>query len=138
MQKLEDEPEIEFKNMSRSYDGVRENDFNAAYFEAWCSGQTGFPMVDASMRALHQGGWIYFRMLAMLVSFASYDLWLHWRPPAVYLAKHFLDFEPGIRFSQFQIQSGTTGINTLRIFSPAKQVKDHDPEGKFIKRRPRP
>jgi deoxyribodipyrimidine photo-lyase len=50
------------------------------------------------------------------------------------LAQHFLDFEPGIHYPQFQMQSGTTGINTLRIYSPAKQAKDHDPTGSFIRR----
>ncbi len=134
MQKLEDEPRIEFENMNRAYDGLRENDFNEAYFDAWCSGQTGYPMVDACMRCLHQTGWINFRMRAMLASFAAYHLWLHWRRPAVFLARHFLDFEPGIHFSQFQMQSGVTGINTVRIYSPIKQVKDQDPTGVFIKR----
>jgi deoxyribodipyrimidine photo-lyase len=85
------------------------------------------------MRALHAGGWINFRMRAMLVSFAAYHLWLHWRPTAQYLARHFLDFEPGIHFSQFQMQSGTTGINTVRIYSPIKQALDQDPDGIFIK-----
>lgn len=133
MQKLEDEPEIEFQNMSRVYDGLREIEFNEEYFTAWCEGRTGYPMVDACMRALLQHSWINFRMRAMLVSFASYHLWLHWRRPAVFLARHFLDFEPGIHFSQFQMQSGTTGINTVRIYSPIKQVADHDPTGKFIR-----
>ncbi|MEM8678016.1 MAG: FAD-binding domain-containing protein [Planctomycetota bacterium] len=133
MQKLEDEPRIEFENMNRAYDGLREDEFNPSHFEAWCQGQTGYPLVDACMRALHQHSWINFRMRAMLVSFASYHLWLHWRPTAVYLAQHFLDFEPGIHFSQFQMQSGTTGINALRIYSPIKQVADQDPEGLFIR-----
>lgn len=133
MQKLEDEPQLEFENLHRGYDGLRENDFNQERFEAWCRGETGYPMVDACMRALHQTSWINFRMRAMLISFASNHLWLHWRPTAVYLAKHFLDFEPGIHFSQCQMQSGTTGINTIRIYSPAKQVLDHDPKGLFIR-----
>lgn len=134
MQKLEDEPRIEFENMSRSYDGLREMEFSQERFEAWCDGRTGYPLIDACMRALKQHSWINFRMRAMLVSFSSYHLWLHWRQPAVYLAQHFLDFEPGIHFSQFQMQSGTTGINTVRIYSPIKQVKDQDPSGEFIKR----
>jgi deoxyribodipyrimidine photo-lyase len=73
-------------------------------------------------------------MRAMLVSFASYQLWLHWRKPALFLARHFLDFEPGIHFSQVQMQAGTTGINTIRIYSPIKQVLDQDPNGQFIRR----
>lgn len=133
MQKLEDEPELEFHNISRVYDGLRENDFSHERFEAWKAGETGYPMIDACMRALSQHSWINFRMRAMLISFASNHLWLHWRPTAIHLAKHFLDFEPGIHFSQCQMQSGTTGINTIRIYSPAKQVIDHDPRGIFIR-----
>lgn len=134
MQKLEDEPELEFQNISRVYDGLRENDFNQERFEAWKTGRTGYPMIDACMRALLENSWINFRMRAMLMSFASNHLWLHWRPTAIHLAKHFLDFEPGIHFSQCQMQSGTTGINTIRIYSPAKQVIDHDPTGLFVRK----
>ncbi len=133
MQKLEDEPDIEFRNMNRHFDGLREDEFDEEKFAAWCAGETGYPMVDACMKALQRTGWINFRMRAMLVSFAANHLWLHWRRPAVYLARHFLDFEPGIHFSQFQMQSGTTGINTIRIYSPRKQVIDQDPRGVFLK-----
>ncbi len=134
IQKLEDEPEIEFRNMARVYDGLREDEFDEARFEAFCAGQTGYPMVDACMRCLHETGWLNFRMRAMLVSFSSYHLWLHWRRPAQYLAAQFLDFEPGIHFSQFQMQSGVTGINSVRVYSPAKQAQDQDPRGVFIRR----
>ena len=133
IQKLEDEPAIEFENMSRVYDGLREGEFRQSYFDAWSAGQTGYPMVDACMRALHAHSWINFRMRAMLVSFAAYHLWLHWRPVSLHLARHFLDYEPGIHYSQVQMQSGTTGINALRIYSPTKQVLDQDPSGEFIR-----
>jgi len=134
IQKLEDEPTVEFHNFARTYDGLREDTFNPDYFAAWCAGQTGYPMVDACMRSLVATGWLNFRMRAMLVSFASYHLWLHWRAPGQFLARQFLDFEPGIHWSQMQMQSGTTGINTLRIYSPTKQAQDQDPEGLFIRR----
>ncbi|MEN9799423.1 MAG: hypothetical protein RL653_3119 [Pseudomonadota bacterium] len=134
MQKLESEPAIEFRNFNRALDGLREADFSEDRFAAWARGETGYPMVDACMRALLATGWINFRMRAMLVSFASYDLWLHWRRTGLHLARHFLDFEAGIHWSQVQMQSGTTGINTLRIYSPTKQVLDHDPTGVFIRR----
>ena len=133
MQKLEDQPNIEFENFNRGFDGLR-MDFNENYFLAWQKGETGYPLIDACMRCLKETGWINFRMRAMLASFSSYHLWLHWQKPAVYLAKHFLDFEPGIHFSQFQMQSGTTGINSIRIYSPIKQVADHDSQGKFIRK----
>jgi deoxyribodipyrimidine photo-lyase len=90
-------------------------------------------MVDACMRSLRASGWLNFRMRAMLVSFAAYHLWLHWREPGLWLARQFLDFEPGIHWSQMQMQSGTTGINTLRMYSPAKQMRDHDPAGIFVR-----
>jgi len=139
IQKLEDEPEIEVRNVNRAFDGLRTEDpeewtpEERAHFDAWCRGRTGYPLVDAVMRALHQGGWINFRMRAMLVSFAAHHLWLHWLPLARYLARHFIDYEPGIHFSQFQMQSGTTGINALRIYNPIKQAHDQDPEGRFIR-----
>jgi deoxyribodipyrimidine photo-lyase len=134
MQKLEDEPQIEVRNFASVCDGLRENDFDRERFEAWCEGRTGYPMVDACMRSLRATGWLNFRMRAMLVSFAAYHLWLHWREPGLFLARQFLDYEPGIHWSQMQMQSGTTGINTLRIYSPTKQALDHDPQGIFIRR----
>jgi deoxyribodipyrimidine photo-lyase len=139
MQKLEDEPDIEWRNFARSTDGLRAGDgvsmreMDRERLQAWCEGRTGFPMVDACMRQLVATGWLNFRMRAMLVSFASYHLWLHWREPGLFLARQFLDFEPGIHWSQMQMQSGTTGINTLRIYSPAKQALDQDPQGHYIR-----
>lgn len=134
IQKLEDEPRIEFENFVRAYDGLREEEFDPERFDRWREGMTGYPFIDACMRMLRQTGWINFRMRAMLVSFAAYDLWLHWRPVALHLARMFTDYEPGIHYSQCQMQSGTTGINTLRIYNPEKQWRDHDPESAFVRR----
>lgn len=134
MQKFESEPGVEDANFMRSMDGLREGDFDRGKFEAWCEGRTGYPMVDACMRMLRETGWVNFRMRAMLVSFAAYDLWLHWKEPAVHLAGLFTDYEPGIHYCQMQMQSGTTGINTIRTYSPVKQAQDHDPEGVFVKK----
>jgi deoxyribodipyrimidine photo-lyase len=133
IQKLESEPAIEWQNMHRGYDGLREHDFNEEHFEALKAARTGWPMVDACVTMLRETGWLNFRMRAMLVSVAAYPLWLHWRPVGEWLATQFLDYEPGIHWSQLQMQSGTTGINTTRVYNPIKQAQDHDPHGRFVR-----
>ncbi len=133
MQKLEDEPAIEHRCMNPAFEGLRD-EWDESHFEAWRAGRTGYPMVDAVMRSLQATGWATFRMRAMLVSFACHHLQIDWRPVGRHLARLFLDYEPGIHWSQCQMQAGVTGINTVRIYSPARQVLDQDPTGIFIRR----
>ena len=132
IQKFEDEPTIEYKNLHPGYD-VLDKPLNLELFEAWKAGKTGFPMVDACMRALAKTGWLNFRMRAMVTSFACHHLWLPWQAVSHYLANCFTDYEPGIHYSQIQMQAGTTGINTIRIYNPVKQLLDHDPNCLFVK-----
>lgn len=133
MQKLESQPSIEFHTFIPALDAMREGFHNEAYLRAWQEGRTGYPFVDACMRSLRATGWLNFRMRAMLVSFAAYDLFLDWRTFSHFLARQFLDYEPGIHYPQIQMQSGTTGINALRMYDPVKQGYDHDPEGTFVR-----
>ena len=131
MQKLEDEPALEHRCLHSAYEGLRGDD--ATRRAAWEAGETGFPFVDACMRSLNATGWLNFRMRAMLVSFASYHLWLDWRATGPHLARQFTDYEPGIHWSQMQMQSGTTGMNTVRMYNPVKQGLDQDATGAFTR-----
>lgn len=137
IQKLEDEPRIEFESFVPQYDSLRDDPVinpNAQQrWDALVAGKTGFPMIDACVRYLRANGWINFRMRAMLMSFATYHLWIKWQVVAVWLARLFTDYEPGIHYSQAQMQSGATGINPLRVYSPIKQAQDQDPDGIFVR-----
>ena len=132
IQKLETEPELEFKEFHPYFQKIRKK--NNYLLQSWSEGKTGFPFIDACMRSLNFNGWLNFRMRAMLMSFASYNLWIPWQQSGSVLASKFIDYEPGIHWNQCQMQSGTTSINVNRIYNPIKQGKDHDPKCIFIKK----
>lgn len=138
MQKLESEPALEIHHMHSAHANLRDEALNDSTsrvrLNAWSKGQTGWPLVDACLAMLRAQGWINFRMRAMLMSTASYLLWLHWRETGLHLAREFVDYEPGIHWPQVQMQSGSTGINTLRIYNPIKQAQDQDPRAQFVRK----
>lgn len=105
-----------------------------AAYERLVKGTTGFPMIDASVRCLEATGWLNFRMRAMLVTFATFVLWLDWRSVATFLSSRFLDYDPGIHYGQLQMQAGLTGYHIPRNYNPWKQGEEKDPQGVFVHR----
>ena len=132
IQKLEDAPDMDRRALDAKAGALRVS--QAARLAAWDKGQTGLPFIDACLRYLAATGWLNFRARAMVMSFASYHLWLDWRDTGKILARRFTDYEPGIHWPQVQMQSGVTGINTPRIYNPIKQGLEQDPTGAFTRR----
>jgi len=132
IQKMESDYEIEFLPLNRGFIGMDRGQ-REDWLKLWKETQTGFPMVDATLRCLEATGYVNFRMRAMLTTFCAFPMWADFRPIATHLARLFLDYEPGIHFGQFQMQFGQTGYHTLRIFNPIQQAVKYDPEGVFVR-----
>lgn len=132
IQKFETQMDLEFEDQNPEFTHVRQKK-DKKLIKAWEKGETGYPLVDACMRCVDQTGYLNFRMRAFVVSFLTHNLWQPWQAGARILARKFLDYEPGIHYPQFQMQAGTTGTHTLRIYNPIKQSFEQDPDAEFIK-----
>lgn len=132
IQKLESRPNIEWKNQNSAFDVVRK-DIDNELIEQWFYGNTWIPLIDAGMRCLQSTGRINFRMRATLVSFICNTCMQPRQAISTMLARLFLDYEPGIHYSQLQMQAGTTWINTIRIYNPIKQLIEKDSDMTFVR-----
>ncbi len=132
IQKLEDEPRLESMNAVKLYDSIRV-EYDDEIMSAIENARTGVPFIDGIVRQLQAIGWVNFRSRATLVSFVTCTCMQPWQGRfAHWLARLFTDYEPGIHYMQLQMQSGTMGINTIRIYNPMKQLHDKDSDGLFV------
>jgi deoxyribodipyrimidine photo-lyase len=108
---------------------------STSHFEAWCEGQTGYPIIDASMRHFNRTGWMHNRLRMVVASFLTKDLLVDWRLGEAYFAKHLLDFDLAANNGGWQ-WSASTGCDAqpyFRIFNPYSQSTKFDPEGEYIR-----
>lgn len=133
-QKIEDNPDLFKESVNPVFRDLHKEKRDEEKIKAWKEGKTGYPLVDASMRALVETGWINFRMRAMCATFFSYILKQWWKEGADFFYKHLIDADVAINYYQWQMHSGLIGVHKHRIYNPTKQVKENDPRGEFIKK----
>jgi deoxyribodipyrimidine photo-lyase len=105
-----------------------------AQFEAWCDGQTGFPIVDAAMRQLNQTGWMHNRCRMIVASFLTKDLIINWQRGEQYFMQNLIDGDLAANNGGWQ-WSASSGMDPkpLRIFNPYTQAQKFDPEADYIR-----
>ena len=119
--------------MHRAYDNLRPREGNERFV---CMGKGGNrSAVSGCLHAVASGdGVVKFPHAGDGDVCRLLSLWLDWRAAGTRLARLFTDYEPGIHWSQVQMQSGITGMNSIRIYNPMKQAVEHDPNGAFVRR----
>ncbi len=127
-------PQVVSQSFKPEYDKIRwrnkENEF-----DAWCQGQTGYPIVDAGMRELNETGFMHNRLRMITASFLTKHLLVDWRWGEAYFAKKLLDYDLAANNGgwQWAAASGCDAAPYFRIFNPYLQTKKFDPELKYIK-----
>ena len=107
-----------------------------ARFDAWCHGQTGYPIVDAGMRQLLAEGWMHNRLRMIVASFLVKDLHVDWRRGAMWFMRHLVDGDLASNQHGWQwvAGTGTDAAPYFRIFNPVTQGKRFDPHGNYVRR----
>jgi deoxyribodipyrimidine photo-lyase len=107
---------------------------NEEYFQAWCEGRTGYPIVDAAMRQMNEIGWMHNRCRMIVASFMTKDLLINPKKGEKYFAQKLIDGDLSANNGGWQ-WSASSGMDPkpLRIFNPASQAKKFDPEAEYIR-----
>lgn len=111
-------------------------DYNNSMFHAWCSGSTGFPIVDAGMRQLNATGFMHNRVRMIAASFLVKDLHIDWHLGEMYFASRLVDYDPCVNNGNWQ-WSASTGADSqpyFRVLNPWLQQRKYDPDCEYIRR----
>ncbi|MDQ5930442.1 MAG: deoxyribodipyrimidine photo-lyase, partial [Bacteroidota bacterium] len=128
-------PKVVTQNFKSSYDGIQWRN-NPDDFERWCSGNTGYPMVDAGMRQLNQTGYMHNRVRMVVASFLCKHLLISWQWGEAYFAKKLLDYDLSANVGNWQWAAGTgcDAAPYFRVFNPEIQLKKFDEKGIYIRK----
>ena len=116
------------------YDKIKWHN-NERWFEAWCKGETGFPVVDAGMRQLNTTGYMVNRARLITMSFLIKTMLIDWRKGERYFASKLTDYDVASNNGNtlWVMGGGADSQQYMRIFNPFTQAKEHDPKCEYIK-----
>jgi len=128
-------PDVVTQSYKSEFDALEWDD-KPDWFQAWCEGRTGYPLVDAGMRQLNETGYMHNRLRMVVASFLTKDLGIHWYEGERYFAAQLNDYDLAANNGgwQWAASTGCDGQPWFRIFNPVTQSERFDPEGKFIRR----
>jgi len=117
------------------YEHIKWNN-NEEEFERWCTGMTGYPIVDAGMRQLNAIGFMHNRVRMITASFLAKHLLIDWRWGEAYFAEKLLDYDLAANNGGWQWSAGCgcDAAPYFRIFNPYLQTKKFDPDLQYIRR----
>ncbi|MDG2336038.1 MAG: deoxyribodipyrimidine photo-lyase [Myxococcota bacterium] len=132
---LEKNPRARRGNLKPEYDSMEWSE-NEDFFQAWCQGRTGFPIVDAGMRQLLETGWMHNRLRMVVASFLTKDLLIDWRKGERFFFDRLVDADPASNSGgwQWAASTGTDAQPYFRVLNPTAQGRRWDPEGEYIRR----
>lgn len=132
---LDEHPRVLKESYRRDMKNISWNQ-NPSDFEAWCRGETGYPIVDAGMRQLQATGWMHNRVRMIVASFLTKDLLIDWRKGERFFFKRLVDGDPASNNGGWQWASstGSDAQPYFRIFNPTTQGKRWDPDGTYIRK----
>ena len=118
-----------------AYDNIKWR-HNEDDFKKWCTGQTGYPIVDAGMRELNEIGFMHNRIRMVTASFLCKHLLIDWRLGEAYFAEKLLDYDLAANNGgwQWAAGSGCDAAPYFRIFNPYLQTKKFDAQFKYIRK----
>ncbi len=131
---LHEFPHVNTQAFKAEYNGIQWPG-QEKHFQAWCEGNTGFPIVDAAMRHFNATGWIHNRLRMIVASFLVKDLLIDWKWGEKYFARHLLDFDFAANNGGWQwcASTGCDAQPYFRIFNPTSQSEKFDPKGDYIR-----
>ncbi len=128
-------PSVRHAAFRPAFDAV-EWSSDAAAFDAWRAGRTGYPVVDAAMRQLQATGWLPNRARMIAASFLTKDLLIDWRAGEAHFMRHLVDGDVASNNGGWQwcASTGTDPQPYFRIFNPVSQGRRFDPDGRYVRR----